>query len=148
MLSRALRDRNTVTLTRKPRMLDVALWLKAAQSALDPPVDLVKHYLANIDEVAAFSVEHDPVASAIHSMILEKGHWKGSASELQDYLRCNSYLKTTGSISDRGFVEKIWRAEPALGRVGILLTYDPKRKDPKTRRTIYEITSADTIAFP
>ncbi len=88
-----------------PRMADFALWVTAAEPALDwPDGSFLKAYEANQEDAVGVTLEADPVAQAVIRLVEKEGHWCGTATDLLRALR--------PSTLDPGFNRRIWPASP------------------------------------
>ncbi len=88
----ALKNRANVTISpyRRPRMLDFATWVKAAEPALHQVpawkgVDFLELYAANRRQASDEMLEADPVGALLLRLAGDQ-RWEGSASELLDTL--------------------------------------------------------------
>jgi hypothetical protein len=115
-----------------PRMADFATWVTAAEPALGwPRGAFMQAYGRNRGEVAAGTVDADPVSAAAQKLVEGRGEWQGSATELLEALgtiageaitRGRSWPKTAHLLSGR-----LDRAAPALRTAGISLERDRKK---------------------
>jgi hypothetical protein len=139
--STALQRRGRVRLEENPRMLDFALWNKAAEPALPfSPGEFERTYLAGLTAAAESNVENDPVASAVAAFMADRERWEGGVKDLIAALHRANLMGDLVRVSARKFASDLVRAAPALDRVGISVHVDRARKDPKTRRQIYVLT--------
>jgi hypothetical protein len=82
-VSGALRNLPTAHLDRLPRMADCALWVVAAERALDwTPGTFMQAYTTNRAEASTLVLEDSPVAQGIFALMEEREEWEGSASAL------------------------------------------------------------------
>ncbi len=83
VVSVALRELPTTTLTELPRMADFALWATAAETGLGfAPGEFVGVYAQNRDESNAVLIEASPVAQALYDLLNFRNRWEGTATEL------------------------------------------------------------------
>lgn len=86
-LSAAMRLRESVQLTRLPRMADFARWGCAiAQTLGYKQEDFLDTYYANIQEQHQEAIQENPVAAAVRAFMENRMEWKGSMSELLERL--------------------------------------------------------------
>ena len=120
----ALKRQGQIKLTCKPRMADAALWIEAAEPGLGfDPGSFNRAYAENRSAAERFVVENDPIASAVRSLVEERGEFEGSASELLPLLDARVSLDTKGlrSWPKRPSTLGQWlnRLAPALRAVGV-----------------------------
>jgi hypothetical protein len=63
-------------------MADFALWATACGSVLWPAPAFMSAYEANLGVVVERVIEADPLAACIQKLVLERGSWAGTASDL------------------------------------------------------------------
>ena len=112
---------------KKPRMADYYRWALAVTKALGrEPEEFEQAYQANMDRVVLDSVEQDPLAVAISSLVEEKTLWRGTISELHYALayRCDSSQlpKAPNQLS-----RELKLVAGTLGKVGIAVEWDKDR---------------------
>jgi hypothetical protein len=82
-VSAALRNRDTVMLTERPRMADFALWSCAAAPALGWTAEqFLQAYSHNIQSANDLVLEASPVAQAVLQMLEHQHFWEGTATQL------------------------------------------------------------------
>jgi hypothetical protein len=77
-----LRNGNTISLDRLPRMADFALWAAACETALWPAGTFAHAYAANRRAAIESIIETDPLAACVRRIMGERTSWSGSASDL------------------------------------------------------------------
>lgn len=112
---------------KKPRMADYYRWALAVTKALGrDPEEFAQAYQANVDRVVLDSVEQDPLAVAVSSLVEEKNCWEGTLSELHSSLayRCDSRQlpKAPNQLS-----RELKLVAGTLGKVGITVEWDKDR---------------------
>lgn len=112
---------------KKPRMADYYRWALAVTKALGrDPEEFEQAYHANMDRVALDSLEQEPLAVAVTSLVEEKFCWQGTISELHNALvyRCDSRQlpKTPNQLS-----RELKLVAGTLGKVGIAVEWDKDR---------------------
>ena len=128
----ALARRDEVKLSETPRMADFARWATAAEPALGlADGEFLSAYLANREAGHRTAVEADPVAVAIESMIVDKGIWKGTATELLELLeqivsdhtvRSKEWPKAANALGNR-----LRRIAPDLRKLGVDINFPSSR---------------------
>ncbi len=124
-VSMALRNLPHTTLPNLPRMADFALWLTAAEPALNwPSGAFLKAYTGNVADANELSLEASPVAAAVIALA-SAGGWQGTTSEL---LR-----KVSGddaSTNQHGWPKnartlggQLRRLAPNLRRIGVVVEF-------------------------
>lgn len=87
-VSGAIRNRQQVRLQRKPRMVDFAIWITAAEEALGWKAGtFMEAYAGNRAEATSLEIEASPVARAVRDFMEGKDAWTGSATALLHELR-------------------------------------------------------------
>ena len=87
-VSGALGRIGSINLPERPRMADFAKWATAAETGLGwPEGAFMESYTANRQSVEEAAIEGNPVAEAILCLVVEKGGWTGTATELMKALR-------------------------------------------------------------
>ena len=112
---------------KKPRMADYYRWALAVTKALGrDPEEFEQAYQANVDRVALDSVEQEPLAVAVTSLVEETSCWQGTISELHNALayRCDSRQlpKAPNQLS-----RELKLVAGTLGKVGIAVEWDKDR---------------------
>jgi putative DNA primase/helicase len=131
----AMRNLPGIKPTRKePRMIDFALWARAAETALGfTEGDFMRAYLDNRETGNAAAIENSPLALSIRDFIENqtRGFWFGSCQELltelkkivdPDYLKAH-FPKTPSHLS-----RQVKRIAPNLRLTGISIT-DGRTRD-------------------
>ncbi len=130
-VSTALRNIDQTKLDRLPRMADFALWVAAAEPSL--PWDqggFMDAYEGNRADVVECSLDADPVACAVRSLMANASRWTGTATDLMGILK--------GHVPDDATREKRWpklphilsmrlrRSSTFLRKVGIDVRFEPR----------------------
>lgn len=123
-VSCALRRQSEVRLERSPRMADFAHWVVAAEAALPwPEGSFLAAYEGNRQESVEISLEADPVATAVRSLVMRHGTFEGTSQELLERLEAEVSETTRRSRSwpgsARGLSSRLKRAAPTLRQAGI-----------------------------
>jgi hypothetical protein len=151
-VSTGLRMLPTTTLSRFPRMADVALWISACESALWKPGTFMAVYDANRKEAVEAAVEGDLVASTLRKFIeagalglalapnqtVENGTvWVTTAAALEASLSDVATEKERDHKdwpkSPRGLRARLERVAPALRKLGIDIFFERKAGTERTR---------------
>lgn len=108
---------------RLPRMADFALWATACESAFWPQGTFSAAYRSSAAEAVEKLIGPDPVASAVRQLATNRPTWKGTASDLDNYLRAmTGILDVTpqGWPSDPSrLATRLRQLAPSLTKVGI-----------------------------
>ena len=128
-LSGVLRELPQVRLEGAPRMADFAKIGMALEQAMAlKPGAFMKAYTANINQAVDASLDDDPVAQALMSLVAQKGGWRGTASRLLkalDRFISNEAKKSSDwpSLPNR-LSNHLRRLSPGLAAAGIEVTFD------------------------
>lgn len=124
VVSKALGELPHTTLASKPRMADFALWITAAEKALEwQPGEFMSTYNSNRDKAIDQGLESDPFATAVMELVKRNEEWIGNASQLlseaarftdERTVRSNAW-PTARSVRNR-----LRRINPALKKKSIL----------------------------
>jgi len=123
-LASALKHGESVTISRKPRMVGYVRFVTAAEKAFGWPAEtFLSAYIKSQDEANRASIDMNPLASAVRHMIEREGNIKCQASELLNKL--NEHADDT--IRKSPFWPKLpnklssnlTRCQPQLRRIGI-----------------------------
>jgi len=126
-LSSALRNKDSVDLPFRPRMVDAAKWATAAEEGLGlKPGSFMEAYARNQREMVYLSLEVSPFTEAVLSMMEKLDSWSGSATELESalstYARDEDVTKSKAWPKSPAWIGKVLRRyTPALRKVGILV---------------------------
>lgn len=99
-VSCAYKNYGYISLPRKPRMADFAVWVSAAEPALGwPPGTFLEAYELNRKEVNALTLDADLVGTAVKEMMEARKFvpWEGRATDLLKELENHVEEKTTKS---------------------------------------------------
>ncbi len=123
---------------RLQRMADLARWVTAAEPALGwPEGSFMEAYIANQAVAVEATIEADPVAQAIRDLMVNRRHWRDTASELLRVLevkvselvvRSKAWPKSASALSNR-----LLRAKPSLRAVGIEVETGIRQGQNRTR---------------
>jgi len=146
-LGAALANINKVELAELPRMADFTKWIVAAEPALHwEPGTFLAAYARNRAAVVEHSLEGDPVAVAVITLMKNRVIWEGTATELLRILteiagdfRGSSWPKEPNILSKR-----INRAVPFLRVVGIEIEIGKWGKK-RGRKTVIRKISVGTV---
>lgn len=124
VVSKALGELPHTTLTSKPRMADFALWITAAETALEWQTgEFMSIYNSNRDKAIDQGLESDPFATAVMELMKRNEEWIGNASQLlaeaarfadERTVRSNAW-PTARSVRNR-----LRRINPAMKKKSIL----------------------------
>jgi hypothetical protein len=103
-------------------MADFALWATACEGAFWPQGTFSAAYRSSAAEAVEKLIGADPVASAVRQLATNRQTWKGTASELDNYLRALTgnldFTEAWPSDSARLAV-RLRQLAPSLNKVGI-----------------------------
>lgn len=134
--SDALRRLPSTDLHERPRMADFARWATAAEMSLGwPEGAFMQAYNTNRSVVDAAALEGNPVAEAVHTLVMEQGTWRGTASGLIMTLR-NLYPQLTDDAqtfprSANKLSSELRRVHPILRRQGVTISRTREGKSGK-----------------
>ena len=112
---------------KKPRMADYYRWALAVTEALGrDPEEFEQAYWDNISRIVLDSVEQDPLAVAISSLVQEKPSWSGTISELHNDLFRHGDSRQLPKAPNR-LSRELKLAAGTLGKVGIKVRWDKDR---------------------
>jgi len=110
-------------LEKLPRMADFALWATACETALWPAGTFWSAYGGNLAQAVEEILDANPVAATIRDLIILRGEWRGTRSELLAVLselagdrlaKSKDWPATETALSGR-----LRRAAPNLRKIGI-----------------------------
>ncbi|MBP7861373.1 hypothetical protein KA183_06790 [bacterium] len=127
--SQALKNRNSVKLSKLPRMADFTKWVVAAQDALSfQGMDFTTIYGSNRDEATDIALEADALAGAIKVRLDRQGSFAGGPAyivkELAPYLDC----KPTNMPTERTIRKRLLTLKPSLRKNGVEIEITPRTK--------------------
>lgn len=126
-LSGALQNIETVTLDTLPRMADFAIWVTAAERALQwPNGTFMQAYAGNREAAHDLALEASPIVPAIRTILAEQHTWQGTASEL--------WLLLVERVDDAVRKQREW---PGSGQV---LSNELRRLAPNLKETGVQVT--------
>lgn len=99
-LSSGLRHRESITLTEKPRMADVAHWVTACERELGLEGDFLSAHKENQLHAIELGIDASPAGVAIMTLMAERQSWVGKPTELFNVL--------TDIAGDRQTRSKAW----------------------------------------
>jgi hypothetical protein len=121
-LSHGLRMMSETHPDRLPRMADFALWATACEGAFWPKGTFSAAYRSSAAGAVEKLIVADPVASAVRQLATNRQTWKGTASELDNYLRALTgnldFTKAWPSDPPR-LATRLRQLAPSLNKVGI-----------------------------
>ncbi len=122
-LSCALRNAFSVSLAKKPRMADFAIWVTAAESALGwNHGSFMEAYDNNQHHAVENGLEASPVGSTLLSLMDSNHQWEGSPTQLLNELTLmagNLAKSKAWPQSPKGLKNILKRLAPSLRRMGI-----------------------------
>ena len=148
-LSCAIKNQHSVELARKPRMADFALWVTAAESALEwKPGTFMQAYSANQDAGVEVALEASPFGETLLKFMTSScKSWHGTATDLLNELERIAHDRAVRSQSwpksGKGAASTLRRLSPLFRRMGI--TIDQQHREAGTGRRIVMI---DSSGFP
>lgn len=132
VVSNALKRLPNIKLNSKPRMADFALWITAAENALNwKQGEFIAIYTNNRSQAVDQGLESDPFASAVMQLLDEEKTFIGNASQLLG--EAGRYTdertrKTKAWPTSRSVRNRLKRINPALRSKGILyVEYESKK---------------------
>ena len=132
-VSVALGRIGSVRLSESPRMADFAKWVTAAEPALGwTHRAFMESYAANKQSVVDAAIEGNPFAEAILSLIVDRGPWGGTASELLQVLRAHNQLLADDPHSlprqPNKLTSELRRIQPLLRSRGVTISFERQGK--------------------
>jgi len=142
----ALRDLPDTKLSDLPRMADFALWVTAAEKALEwTPGTFLSAYRGNRESANDLALESSPVGQPVLDLLQETGEWCGTSGELLEAIeaRVNDQTKRQKSWpkSPRSMSGHLKRLSPNLRAAGWDVQYNRK-----TSRRLYTIQQLQSPA--
>lgn len=140
-----LRNIETVTLTKTPRMADFAKWIVACEPALPwPSGSFMAAYTGNRAGAIEAALESDAVASAVRAFAAVHPAWEGTASELLTHLAehaTEATRRTKAWPTDaRSLSNRLRRAATFLRTTGLDLSFERHQKGKRVIRLSREIS--------
>lgn len=125
----ALRDRESIVITKKPRMVDFCLTACAGLQAFGYTIEeTLAAFLGNRQEVAIDVLTANPVGRIIAHFMANKTYWRGTAEEVLLDARTNNYdmysFLPSGTRFPSQFAKELRRIAPSLKLQGIDLIDD------------------------
>jgi hypothetical protein len=129
----ALKQIDTISLPRLPRMADFALWAVAAEAAWGwEPGAFMAAYDANRADMVKMSSEGDPVAAAVVELMAERETWEGTPTELlaalEDYVTDTTKKSKYWPQAANSLTRRLKRAEVFLKARGIRYEHGENNK--------------------
>jgi len=151
-VSAALRNRDTVTFARLPRMADAAVWIVAAEPAC--PLErgsFIKALDDQRQEADEFAVEASPLAGAALASLEQHGDLHGTATELLETLSAAATESTrklpNWPKSAPAFGTRLREVAPNLRRLGVEVEFE--RSGGKRTITVRRVSIApETLSLP
>src|SRR5262249_25349256 len=127
-VSMALRQLPRVTLDRKPRMADFAMWACAAADACDwTAKDFLDAYQGVRIAAYSLTLEASPVAPLVRDLVEKQSPWQGTASLLLGALESLAEEKTRKQNAwpknGRALSNTLRRLAPTLRAVGVHIAF-------------------------
>jgi len=128
-VSTALRQLPSITLDRKPRMADFALWACAAAGICGwSTQDFLDAYQGVRDAVHELTLEASPVGPLVRDFATQRGQWEGTATELLGALESLAEEKITKQKgwpkNGRALSNALRRLAPTLRAVRVDIMFD------------------------
>ncbi|MBF0496271.1 MAG: toprim domain-containing protein [Deltaproteobacteria bacterium] len=144
VVSHAMKNLPTTTLSHCPRMSDFAHFIVASESAgLWQPGQFLEVYLENRDEATTATIESDVVAQALLKLVSKESDWVGTTADLLSRLdddqfcpeptrRSKSWPRTPEGLSNR-----ISRCSTELSRCGVIYDANFGRRDGRKLKRLF-----------
>ena len=129
-VSAVLRNRDTVTLTERPRMADFARWACAAAPALGWTAEqFLQAYTDNIESANDLVLEASPVAQAVLTLMEHQHFWEDTPTQLLAVLTpwLESMPASERPRSAQTLSNKLRRLAPNLSKAGVQIIFDGRR---------------------
>lgn len=143
-LSEGLRNVASTELPELPRMADFAVWAAACETALWPAGTFWAAYNENREQTVDTVIDADPVASTVKSLMLTRGIWTGTASDLLAALSEKTGEKVSRSKgwpdTPRALSGRLKRAMTFLRKTGIEIEF---HREGRARTRTIQITRSD-----
>ena len=133
----ALRNLPTTKLPKRPRLVDFALWVTAAEPALGlKNGEFMEAYTANRNQAARTAVEMSPIGVLLMELIdcCPSGHWHGTTKELLKVfydITTDEHVRQGLPKQPNKLSEELKLLVPGLRRLGIEIIFHPLRKGQK-----------------
>ncbi|MBF0510160.1 MAG: toprim domain-containing protein [Deltaproteobacteria bacterium] len=144
VVSHAMRNLPSTTLSHCPRMSDFSHFVVASETAgLWAPGQFLEAYMENRDEASTATIESDVVAQALLKFVLKKNDWVGSTGELlnqlDDGLYCPESTRRSKSWprTPEGLSNRIARCEGELARRGVIYDANFGRRDGRKLKRLF-----------
>jgi hypothetical protein len=150
VISGSLRELPNAKLIEKPRMADFALWITAAEEALNwPKGKFMKAYNSNRFEAIEQGLESDPIGVAVQAFMKKREVWEGTVEktliELGGFVGDANTKNTRAWPTSRKLKERLRRIAPALRAKGIEYT-DLGRKSEGSTLMLRRIEKTSTLS--
>ncbi|MCP3031946.1 hypothetical protein LF817_11375 [Halobacillus sp. A1] len=127
VVSAAIKELPYTIVTNKPRMADFALWITAAEKALNwKPGEFIELYSRNQQEGINQSLETDPLAVAVIDFMKNRKQYKGTPTEahelITEYVRDQRTIYSKAWPTPRSIKGRLTRIAPGLRSEGIYFT--------------------------
>ncbi|MDX8045445.1 hypothetical protein SH601_05525 [Gracilibacillus sp. S3-1-1] len=151
--SQALNELPHTKLSSKPRMADFALWITAAEKALNwSKGEFMEIYTGNREKAIDQGLESDPFASSVLELMKHENKWIGNASQLLGELSRFVDERTKSSKAwptSRSVRNRLRRINPALKKKDIIYVEYESRKNKTLRlEKVGEISSTTLPSSP
>lgn len=116
-----LKERESIILPRKPRMVDFCVTACAGLQAFGyTPDQILNAFMENRRDVAAEAIAMNSVGNVVRAFMADRNFWSGTITQLMDDLRSNSLFFEMGqSCRSNVFSKELNRITPALLLDGI-----------------------------
>lgn len=125
-ISAGLRNRDSVKLTKKPRMADAAAWITACESEIKPDKSFLDAHAINQAEAIELGIDASPVGAAILALMADRMEWHGKPTDLLSAIAGIAGESQTKSKawpqSPKGMKNAITRLKASFRRLGIEIT--------------------------
>jgi len=140
-LAHGLRTRHRLRLDRLPRMADFALWATACETACWSSGTFLKAYNENRRRAIEDTLEADPIAACVRTIMANQARWSGTASDLLRAAIGDDQLRGNGKNwpkNPRALAGRLRRSQPFLRALGIELGFTREGREGKR---VIKITS-------
>lgn len=123
----------TTKLAKLPRMADFALWVAAAEPALNWPIgDFLTSYMGNREAANELAIEAALIVAPLRGLLTANGtSWEGTATDLLHDLNAHADERTRKAqgwpSNGRSASNALRRVAPNLRRAGVDVTFQPRK---------------------
>jgi hypothetical protein len=146
-----LRRISGIRLTKLPRMADFAEWATACETAFWSPGTFMAAFADNRNRAVDDVVDADPVSAAVRAIMSSRTEWRGTATELLEFLGTFAGERVVKSknwpVSPRALANRLRRSATFLRSIGIEIGFD---REGRAGTRIIRITAAaaNTAGLP